>query len=85
MTGSVTLENNENFASDAITFTGTGSQSFEYSLPSGGTYSVMITDNNSDQACTLPNDSEGIMSSDKTITVNCATNNRNYFFSFNIL
>ena len=81
MTGSITLINNADFASDAITFTATGSQTFAYSLPSGREYGVTVSNHNSDEVCILPDDNTGFISSDTTITVTCTGATRNYFFS----
>lgn len=72
LVGSISLQNN---GSDSLTQTSDGAFTFTTPVASGGSYSVTVSSQPSNQTCTVSNGSGSAVSSNITnVTVNCATN-----------
>ena len=69
--GSLTVTNNE-LTDDILTFTDSGTQSFNYKIPSGDTYFVVMDDSGlTSSACALTSSASGTASVDTTLTIEC--------------
>ncbi len=70
LTGTLVMQDSK---SDNLTFTTNNTQTFATSYASGSTYSVSVKTQPSGQNCTLGSNATGTITSNITVTANCAT------------